>query len=326
MYKLALALVATSALFAQTDRKFPFKYPKTTQQAQEIGTALRSLAVIENLTVSDVELGIKGTPAQLEFITWALPQLDLPPAPQAHATSLDFPFAGDRNDVVRIFRTGHSPSLQALNELATGLRSASWIRHLFTVGGSGSILLRGRPGDIDTAQWIFDQLDRATPPVHTETYTRTIPPDGTKDDQLNTFALVPAAHVHTLADFQEMTTAVRSITEVRSVFIYNPAHTLIVRATAAEIEMLTWLFYKLDQPATASPVPEYHAPAVNDGITILYLPASKSIDELHAEGVRVRRSTNNPRLFTYSRQRAIVVRGTASQLAEVRELVANENK
>ena len=34
----------------------------------EIGTALRSLGVIENLTVSDVELVIKGTAKQLEFI------------------------------------------------------------------------------------------------------------------------------------------------------------------------------------------------------------------------------------------------------------------
>lgn len=86
--------------------------------------------------------------------------------------------------------------------------------------------------------------------------------------------------------------------------------------------MLTWLFHKLDEPATTSTVPEYRTPAVDDGITIFYLPASKSITELQAEGVRIRRSTNNPRLFTYSSQRAIVVRGTASQLAEVRELVA----
>lgn len=28
MYKLALALLATSAVFAQIDRTFPFKYPK----------------------------------------------------------------------------------------------------------------------------------------------------------------------------------------------------------------------------------------------------------------------------------------------------------
>lgn len=118
----------------------------------EIGTALRSLGVIENLTVSDVELVIKGTAKQLEFINWALPQLDLPPAPQAHTTSPDFPYAGDRNDVVSILRTGYSPSLQALNELANGIRSASTIGHLFTVGGSGSLLLRGRPLDLDTVQ------------------------------------------------------------------------------------------------------------------------------------------------------------------------------
>lgn len=43
------------------------------------------------------------------------------------------------------------------------------------------------------------------------TYTRTIPPNGTPDDQIDTFTLVPAAHVHTLGDFQEIATAVRSL-------------------------------------------------------------------------------------------------------------------
>ena len=87
--------------------------------------------------------------------------------------------------------------------------------------------------------------------------------------------------------------------------------------------MVSWIFAQLDQPAQAKSTPVYRVPAVDDVVEILFLPQNQPVSAFQAEATRIRTVTNIRRVYTYNRLRALLVRGTASEVAEARRLVAD---
>lgn len=327
--KLALALFTTVAMFGQAvvvERVFTFKNPKTFQQSRELGTCLRSVAEIKDLSVSDTDVTVKGSPGQLAFAEWALSQLDIPPGPFVHSVSADFPYDGNPQDVVRIFRAAHAPGIQAFQEMATSIRSVNEIRRLYTYNATHSIILRAKPGDLDASRWMFEQLDQAATDAKPQTYTIPLPTSPNRLELETTIRVLRVSQSLNVQEFQATVTAVRSITEIRRVYSYSPSKTIIAKGSSEMIDMLSWLVAQLDQDSPSGSTLEYRVPAADDLVNIIFLPQDLPVSDFQAAATRIRTATGIQRFFTCDRPRAVLVRGAASEVAQVRKLAGDIKK
>ena len=327
--KLAMALCTTVATFGQAvvvERVFTFKNPKTFQQSRELGTCLRSIGDFKDLSVSDTDVTVKGSPGQLAFAEWAFSQLDIPPEPLIHSVSADFPYDGNPQDVVRIFRAGHATNVQAFQEMATGIRSVNEIRRLFTYNLTRSIILRAKPGDLDASRWMFEQLDQASSDAKPQTYTIPLPTSPNRLELANTIRILRVSQPLNLQEFQATVTAVRRFTEIRRVYSYSPSKTIIAKGSSEMIDMLSWLVGQLDQDSPSGSTLEYRVPAADDLVNIIFLPQNLPVSDFQAAATGIRTATGIQRIYTLDRLRAVLVRGAASEVAQVHQLLGDSKK
>ena len=129
---------------------------ETDQQLQEIATDIRGITEIPQVSVDAAQktLTLHGTAAQIAVAEWLLIQWN-PSAPAAH----EYRMSGD--DIVRVFRLGHAPTPQSLQEAATIVRSTADIRRLFTYYAGRVITVRGSESQIALAEWLMNQLDQS---------------------------------------------------------------------------------------------------------------------------------------------------------------------
>ncbi len=327
--KLALALFNIVAMFGQAvvvERVFTFKNPKTFQQSRELGTCLRSIADFKDLSVTDTDVTVKGSPGQLAFAEWALSQLDIPPEPVVHSVSADFPYDGNPQDVVRIFRVAHATNVQAFQEMATSIRSVNEIRRLFSDNLTRSIILRAKPGDVNASSWMFEQLDQAVSDAKPQTYTIPLPTSPNRMELENTIRVLRMSQPLDLQDFHATVTAVRSITEIRRLYSYSSSKTIIAKGSSEMIDMLSWLVAQLNQSSTGGSTLEYRVPAADDLVNITFLPQDLPVSDFQAAATRIRTATGIQRIYTIDRLRAMLVRGASSEVAQVRHMVGELKK
>ncbi len=329
-FQLSVALiVSVASLTAQVERTFQFRNATAVQQVQEAATVIRSVGQIRDVTVNGSELIVNGSKAQLDLAAWLFPQLDaVLETPLPHKASGDFLFGGDQQDVVRVLRAAHAGSVQTFQAMATTIRSVTEIRQVFTDNRTSSIVMRARPLDLDTAQWLFDQLDQTAEKAGTRSrfYTRPVPVPSASTrpnpaDAANHFGVLRVSHAGDLPDFQELATGLRNTSLIRWSYQYVPARAILVRGDEKQMEMLQWLFEQLDQPAAAANTNiEYRLrPEVNDVINLSYLAPNTPTDAFQADAERVRKLFRAGSVTTYSRLRAVLMRGTEGDILQARQ-------
>jgi hypothetical protein len=159
------------------------------------------------------------------------------------------------------------------------------------------------------AEWMFNELDSASIQA---TVPHEYPVPGSADDVVRVFYITTAA---TVQDFQEISTLVRTISNITRVFTYNAPRALVVRDTAAQVRLAEWLVKELEQ-AVAPSTHEYRVPGSNnDVVHVLYLPHTGSVQAFQKAAIQIRSVTNITRIFTYNSGRALALRGTADQIA-----------
>jgi hypothetical protein len=129
------------------------------------------------------------------------------------------------------------------------------------------------------------------------------------------FKLTHAAGVQ---DFQEIASMVRTIGSIRFAFTVNPQFALAVRGTPDQIALASWLASELDRHATAPAAPaagphEYRAGA-DDLVRVFYLTGAASVEDFQKAATQVRTASGVRQAFTEVPQRALAIRGTASQM------------
>ena len=130
----------------------------------------------------------------------------------------------------------------------------------------------------------------------------------------DTLRVLYAPGTANVQQFQELATVIRSIAQIRRVFIYNTPRAIVLRGTAAQVAMDAWLVENLDQP----PVPatqEYRAPdGADDVVRILYLPHTATVQDVQQVATAVRAMGDIRFTFTYTPHRALALRGTSGQM------------
>lgn len=236
----------------------------------------------------------------------------------ALSASVTFGQSTDLRD--RVFYLTHTDTVQQFQEVATVIRTIADIQQVSTDNDQKSVTVRASAGQIAMAEWLFNELDSPSPETSVPHEYRT---PGASDDVVRVFYVTTAA---TVQDFQEVSTLVRTISEIRRVFTYNARHALVVRGTGAQGRLADWLVGELT-PEAPSSTHEYRvagASGTNDDVVrVLRLPHAASVQDFQKTVIAIRAATQIKRIFTYNGPRAFAVRGTADQIA-LAERLAND--
>src|ERR1044071_7077707 len=110
---------------APIERTVRFTHTDSPQNIQEIGTLIRSIAEIRNVSMKpDARtLTLSGTAEQISLAEWLLPQLDASMPPSESAGVHEFRLAGTEDNIVRVYYLRHADTVPQLQEIATVARS-----------------------------------------------------------------------------------------------------------------------------------------------------------------------------------------------------------
>jgi hypothetical protein len=240
------------------ERVFSISHAETAQYLQEMATDLRAITgistakgVIEaEVTIDDARrtVALRGTAGQITLAEWLVDALDKPgqnPVMRRYRLAESEParpagLPGGRDDEVRVFYTMHAETPQELQELAVVVRSIYGVFRLFTYSATRAIALRGTADQIAIAEWLFNDLDKQSQNPGTHEFR--LPGGG--DDVVRVFYLT---HAGTAQRLQEIATQVRSMAEIRRLFIYNAPRAMALRGTASQIALADRLIAERDK-------------------------------------------------------------------------------
>jgi len=219
-------------------RLFYLKTPETTQQFQEMATAVRTVADIRRVFTYNAPraMVIRGTADQAALAEWLVNELDQPASAHSTAPHEYRMTAGfTRNEsAVRVFYLTHTPTVQDFQEVATATRTIADIRQVFTYNASRAMVVRGTPDQILLADWLVNQLDTLNtgqPRQASPTYAFQAP---ARDEgvAVRVFFL---NHAGSVQDFQKAAVQVRTTAQIRRVFTYNAPRAIVVRGTTDQL-------------------------------------------------------------------------------------------
>ncbi len=235
------------------------------------------------------------------------------------AAFLIFAFASilPGQDGSRVFQFHHVETSQDLNEFATTVRTISDNPQVSVDTAQKSISVSGTPSQIAIAEFLFLQIDAAS---HPDPAPQELKVSSDGNDVVRVFYLSNTA---TIQGFQEIATSIRTITETRRVFTCNAPRALVIRGTADQIAATAFLTAELDQPAAAKRTDSRTYQMIdtaNHGETavrVFYVPYAATVQQFQEVGTVIRTVGEIRRVFTYNAPRALIVRGTADQVAMV---------
>jgi len=243
------SLFASAASGQDVDRTFHFANSNTIQGMQEIGTVIRTIPAIRDVTVDTAQrtLILHSTAGQAALAEWLFNELDKPanlPPPQPNGPAMiEYRVPGSNDDVVRVFYLTYMETLQSFQEIATLVRSTGDIRRLLTYNTAKAIAMRGTADQAALAEWLIGELDKPVNP--TDSAVHEFHMAGTEENVVRVFYL---PHSGTLQHFQEIVTFVRSTTQIRRAFTYNAPRALTMRGTADQIAQANQLIQERDKP------------------------------------------------------------------------------
>jgi uncharacterized protein YukE len=318
---------AVSVAFGQTSRTFQLTQDENQQQLEEMATVLRATGDIQQVSIDDLKrtVAVEGTPGQIAMADWLVHQMDLPangPFSGVHEYRPPAGTPAGSDDIVRVFYLTHASTAQEVQEIVTTVRSVADIRRVFVYNALNAVAVRGTGQQMSLAAWLVDQLNQ---PAHTAApapHEYKLP----GDDGARVFELT---YPQTPQQLQEIVTILRSIGDIRRLFVCNDRRAVALRGTAEQVALAAWLVTELDKPVTGqaatedSTAPhEYRlSSGADDLVRVFYLASSQSAQDLQKAAVQVRTTAGIPRLFVYKALGAMAVRGTVGQVTTAEKVI-----
>lgn len=132
----------------------------TMQQLQEVATLIRSTGEIRRLFTynSPRAIVLRGSADQLNLAAWLFNDLNSTPEERAKL-SHQYQMAAGPENVVRVFYTSQTGTVQQFQTLATKVRTATGIRRMFTYNTPRAIAARGTAEQIAQAERMLAQAN-----------------------------------------------------------------------------------------------------------------------------------------------------------------------
>jgi hypothetical protein len=234
------------------------------------------------------------------------------------------------SNVERVFVFSRTDTAQAMKEIVSSLRSISNIQQISVDDSRKSVAVQTSADQANLAEWMFDLLDRAIPSPELHEY---VMPGGSDDVVRVSYA----PHAGDARQFSEMGNAVRSLTEIQRFAMFSPKNALIFRGKAWQVGLGEWLIRQLDSPPMGRSSVAFDVSGVEPGIfktpmhdpgavRVFYLPLTTTPQALQEAVNVLRTQVGVMRIVGCTAQRAIALRGTASQVDSSDRILATARK
>ncbi|MGI8990573.1 MAG: hypothetical protein ACR2I2_13470 [Bryobacteraceae bacterium] len=314
MGKLAIAVCFASAAFGQNvDRVFHPTTAMSAQTWQEIATTIRTVAQIQQLSLDlpGATLTVKGTPDQMALAEWLVPKLD--EAAGSNPGPRDYWVSRNSDDVVLVFELAHTSTPQGAQEIITSLRTIADIQKIFLVTAHGIMALRGNASQIALARFLLPELDQAPVVARQSALVHVFTMTGGGNDTVLVYGLT---HTDTPRDFQEIITNLRTVLSIQRIFQVTAPKLLALRASASEVQMSEWLIPELDRQTANAGGNEARVPGGDDDVVhVFYLSHLTTAEGMNGVMREMRATAHISRAFVRTSPAALVLRGTADQIA-----------
>ena len=196
---------------------------------------------------------------------------------------------------------------QEMRETATVVRTIADTREISIDDARKSLTVNGTPEQLALAEWLVNELNQPAKPMTTHAYP--LPVAGT--DAVRMFFVF----AQTPQDLQETVTLVRTVGNVKRVFISMAPRAIVVRDTPGQIAFAEWLVNDLNQPTQAGTKHEYRPPnSSNEVARAFYLSSVETPRQLQEIITTVRSLADMQRIYSYSARKAIILRGTVEMV------------
>jgi len=221
---------------------------------------------------------------------------------------------------VRVFHLSQAESPRDLNEMVVVARTIAEVSVATAPDVEHeTISLRGTAGQVTLAEWLLNQLDQPASPVHgSAAYDFE---EAKRDPAVRVFRL---ANIETPQGLNEVTTAIRTIADVSRVLPYGAQRAIIVRGTPGRAALVEWLLNQLDQPASAvheSAAYDFEETERDPAVRVFRLENVETSQDLREITNAIRVIAGVRKIFPYVVQGALIMRGTADQIAMAEWLV-----
>lgn len=202
---------------------------------------------------------------------------------------------------------------QDLGEVASAIRTIAGMPMPAVDETKKSLTLRGTSDQVALGEWLFNSLDAAGSGNLDPNIGAPYRVSG-NDDIVRVIYL---GYASTVQDQQEVATAIRTIAEIRPVWVYSPQKAMVLRGTAEQLAMADWVSSAFDRhkKGDRGEPGEFRMTAGGENVMrVLWVSAAPGVREFQSLATLMRSAAAIRRVFTYNDQKAIVIRGTADQV------------
>jgi hypothetical protein len=311
---LLLGLFAFAAWGQTSEKVFYFSHLDTPQAMQEVTNMMRVVSDIRELLpdLAKRSLTVKGTADQIASAAWLTAELD---KPGGATGTRDFPFNDPRAPLAQVAYLSHVDNPQDLEEIVNTVRSVVDIQRCYAMNQQKAIVMRGSAEQVKEADWLLGVLDR---PAGAQT-ERAAPPDFRLASGLVVRVAV-LTHIETPQALQEVTNATRSIADIQRCFPVHSRRVLVMRGNDDQMAQASWLLKQLDGPAGQG-TKEFKMGGADGQIVQVAFVSARTPQNLQETVSAIRTETKMQRLYPVHARSAVVMRGTAEQLAQAQQVI-----
>jgi hypothetical protein len=224
--------------------------------------------------------------------------------------------------------SGH-PSPAEMQETVTILRTIMDFGQVSVDASAPTVTVHGSPEKLAMTEWLLRQLDQPAPktpstrkeqylvPAAVEKELGEVPPgQRANDGVMSVFFL---AHTENGRGVQQLLTVLRTVGDIQKVFNDTARTALAVRCPAAQMALAEYIINALDiAPETATAAPEFpykSREGTNDVVRVFYLPPATVPTANQQILTALRNVVEIKMLFNSFSPEALVVRGSADEIA-----------
>src|ERR1035438_9876492 len=228
---------------------------------------------------------------------------------------------GGGDDVVRVLYASHASTMEQVQEIASAVQMLAHFQKGFRgYNKLNALVVRGTDQQVSLAAWLVDQLDNPANVADTSPHEYKV----ADDDVARVFYLT---HAQTGQQLQDLVTIIRSVGDVTWVTSCNERHAIVMRNKAERVALAAWLVSELDKPVSRqtqdrTAPPEFRlSDDAENLVRVYHLAGPQSAEDYQKVATQVRRKAGTARMFVYTALGALVVRGSAGQLATAEKVL-----
>ena len=319
-----VGLLAFAAWGQTSDKVFYFTHLDTSQAMQEVSNAVRGIGDIRDVSLDPAKrsLTVKGTAEQIAIAGWLTAELDKSgTTPGTH----DFPLNDPTTPLVQIIYLSHVDSPRDLQGIVNSVRSATDIQRSFPVNQQKAIVVRGSAAQVKAVDWLLGELDQTGPQTSGSPHEyRLLAADWVTRSGDLVLQVATVTHLKTPQALQEATNLIRGMADIQRCFPVYPRMVLVIRGSDEQISLANWLLQQLDGPGGQGTQEFKVGGPGNQVAQVAYVNAAtpQSLQETVNE---IQSQAKMQRVFPFSQQRAVALRGTADQLSLAQQVIQSRN-